>query len=111
MYRIINNENIFGISRIEHFISEPKSFFQYGKQYRIYKDTNIYTTVLFSSSHATKEEIFDIEFTNKHIEILESKDVIIVEMFVRCIYNKYIKEIEDIQARKFYHKECFKCDI
>lgn len=106
-FRIINNKNIFGISKIR----DNKSGILNGEQYRINKNDDTYEKLIFHRSTATEKDIFNIEFTNKHLEILESNDKTITEIFVRCVYDRYIKEIEDIQAREFYYKDCFKCDI
>jgi hypothetical protein len=105
MYRIINNKSIFGISYIED------GKLQCGTQYRIYKNTNKYSIIFFKRSTVNRTEIFNIEFTDKQLENLHSEDIVISEIFVRCIYDRYIKEIENVQSKEFYYVDVFKCDI
>ena len=104
-FRIISNKTLFSISDTKFKIGYS---IWYNNKYDI--NTGEFEIRHYDRPSTNKFEMFPIILTNKHVNILKSKDVIISKIFVHSLYNKYIDKINKIQSNKLPFTY-FKCNL
>ena len=104
-YRIINNDYVFGITDTK--CKKGYRFSKYDKL-NIFSKFNIENVSSLSNNSFI---IFPIILKKRHVEILNSKDEIVVKMFIEIIYNKYIKQIKFMQKNNIKTVKWFNCNI